>query len=157
MKTAAVIAACLTTFVLLGAQSHRDMFSKYKPLEAYEVHPTIMAVPRYAADGQVCEVGLQRMLYSPDRINLDPNLSGEEINGIVDDLAPNEERGPKVGSPGVKIELSGNTAVGTVSYANIDVETFRDASWENSKDNSRHVSVRDIRVAIIHWKNRKCQ
>jgi hypothetical protein len=156
MKAAAVITACSAAFLLLGVQSHRDMFSKYKPVEAYEVRPTVMAVPRYSTDGQVCEIGLQRELYSPDRVNLDPNLSQVEINAVVDDLVPSEERGPKVGSPGVKIEVSGNTAVGTVSYANIDVETFRDAAWDNSKS-TKMLSIRNIRLAVIRWKNRKCQ
>jgi hypothetical protein len=155
MKTAAVIAACSAALLLLGAQSHRDVFSKYKPVEAYEVRPTVMAVPRYSTDGQVCEIGLQRMLYSPDRVNLDPDLSREEIDAIVDDLAPSDERGPKV-RLGETMELSGNTASLTAAYANIDVEMFSDASWNSSK-HSVLVSVRNIRLAIIRWKNRKCQ
>lgn len=156
MKTAAVIATCLATFVLLGAQPQREMFSKYKSLEVYEVRQTVAAVPRYTADGHVCEVSLQRLLASPDRVNLDPNLSDQEINAMVDDLVPNEERGARVGGPGIKVEVSGNTAVGTVSYANIDVETFRDAAWDNSKS-VKTLSIRNIRLAVIRWKNRKCQ
>ena len=56
----------------------------------------------------------------------------------------------------MKIEVSGNTAIGTVSYANIDVETFRDAVWDDSKS-AKTLSIRNIRLAVIRWKNRKCQ
>ena len=68
MKAAAVITACSAAFLLLGAQSHRDMFSKYKPVEAYEVGPTVMALPRYSADGQVCrDRSAKRAVFSGSR------------------------------------------------------------------------------------------
>lgn len=57
-------------------------------MEAYEVQPGILAFPTYAADGQVCEIGIERRHYSLEVIRLDPGLSREEIDKTVDDLAP---------------------------------------------------------------------
>jgi len=156
MKATFVVAVCVTTLFLLGAQSHRDMFSKYKTFEAYQVRPTIIAVPRYAADGQICEIGLQKILYSPNRVNLDPNLFQQEISSVVEELVPEDERGPKKPFPRGEItEVSGDTASITTYYENIYVETFSDPSWDTSRKVNK-LGVRNIRLALIRWRNRKC-
>jgi hypothetical protein len=37
-------------------------------------------MPRYSADGQVCEIGIEKRHFSPEEISLNSGLSGTEIN-----------------------------------------------------------------------------
>ena len=45
--------------LLPTTNSGREKFAKYKPVEAYEIQPGILMMPRYSADGQVCEIGIE--------------------------------------------------------------------------------------------------
>jgi hypothetical protein len=81
-------AACVLLLLLLTASPQTTSMAKYKAVEAYEVRPGILMFPTYTEDGQVCEIGLERRHYSPEIIRLDPNLSREDIDAIVDELDP---------------------------------------------------------------------
>jgi hypothetical protein len=50
-------------------------------------------LPRYASDGRVCEIGLEKKHYSPDLIR-HGDLSRKEIDLIAEELAPSGERVP---------------------------------------------------------------
>jgi len=86
--------------VLLGAKPQSDLFSKYKAVEAYELKPGILMMPRYTADGEVCEIGLEKRQYSPELIRTSSRLSHAEIEQYVDELVPSDARGPKTPSTG---------------------------------------------------------
>jgi len=82
-------------FLLLVARPQNDKFLKYKTVEAYEVRPGILMMPGYSKNGEVCEIGLERRHYSPEKIYLDSALSRKEIDQITDELVPANERGSK--------------------------------------------------------------
>jgi hypothetical protein len=81
---------------LLAVRPHNDKFSKYHSIEAYEIRPGILMIPRYSQDGQVCEMGLQRMHYSPEIVRFDSSLSRSEIDGLFDELVPADEERSEV-------------------------------------------------------------
>jgi hypothetical protein len=66
----------LTVVLVLNAAltAQPQQFEKYRKVEAYEVRPGLLVMPRYASDDEVCEIGLERLLYSPELIRLDPAL-----------------------------------------------------------------------------------
>src|SRR5258708_4191474 len=83
----------LFMLIVLNATTTQQRFTKYQKIEAYEVRPGILMMPRYASDGEVCEIGLQRLLYSPDLVRTYPVLDRMEVDQILDELVPPDERG----------------------------------------------------------------
>ena len=147
--------ACAAIFLLPVARRQNDQFLKYKAVEAYEVRPGILMMPRYSENGEVCEIGLERRHYSPEKIYLDSTLSREEINQIADELVPTNERGPKTKGIGEGDDMSwsGRGLTTTSAYENVSIEIYSDISATSRKD---QIAAGDI-AATIKWKNRKCQ
>ncbi len=145
--------ACAVVLLVPGAKLQTDQFSKYKTVEAYEIRPGILMMPRYSADGQVCEIGLERRHYSPEVIRLDSTLSRKEIDEIVDELAPASERGPKEGGLlGDPALIAGGSLTTSETYENISVEIYS----ELSPSGKLEIAEENV-AAALKWKNRKCQ
>ena len=146
-----VVAAML---LLPTSNPDREKFEKYKAIEAYEIRPGILLMPRYSADGQVCEVGLEKLHYSPEKIRLDSSLSRKEIDQIFDELVPSDERGPK---PAGILEQGGTTFLGQgmvsdEEYQNISIRIYGIAS-----PSGKGGVIADEVAATLTWKNRMCQ
>jgi hypothetical protein len=154
-RSGMIVLICTSMLLFLAAKPQNDRFSKYKAVEGYEVRPGILMMPRYAEDGQVCEIGLERRHYAPEMIRLDSSISREEIDGIVDELVPVEERGPKTGVLGGRdsITIIGPGMTTSVNYENISIQI--ESRVISSR--KRSMSVDYGIAAIIQWKNRKCK
>jgi hypothetical protein len=142
-------------FLFLAAKPQSDKFSKYRTVEAYEVRPGILMMPRYGEDGQVCEIGLERRHYAGGVIYLDSELSRKDIDEIVDELVPVEERGPKTNILGGRDSITtvGPGMTHLVDYENISVQI--ESRVISSK---RRIEVVGENIAAtIQWKKRKCQ
>jgi hypothetical protein len=148
-----LIGLACTVIVFFAMRSQSDKFPRYKAVEAYEIRPGILMMPSYAADGQVCEIGLERHHYSPEMIHLDSGLSRKEIDEIVDELAPERERGPKEGGLlGDLISINGGSVTTSLTYENISVEIY------STLLPTKKLQIAEEGVAAtIKWKNRKCQ
>jgi hypothetical protein len=139
--------ACAIAFLLLPVNSQNERFSKYQRVEAYEVRPGILMMPRYSANGQVCMVVVQKDHYVNEVALLDSTLPREVVTQIFDELVPPSERGP-LGTNNEMARLSvysGNSVTSRLDYKNVSFEISRQAS-----------SPGDI-VAVIQWKGRSCQ
>ena len=136
--------------LVLGNPVHQQ-FAKYKAIEAYEIRPGILMMPSLSADGQVCEIGLERLHYSPERIRLDSSLSREEIDRIFDELVPPDERGPKSKDfAGTLITRGGQSLVTNIDFENVSIQIYGDATI------SAGTTVDEV-TATLKWKNRKCR
>jgi len=144
--------ACATALLLLFAGPRSGRFSKYKTVEAYEIRPGILMMPSYSDDGQVCEIGLQKLHYSPEMIRLDSSLSREEIDRILEEPVPADERGPR--SKDFKRELI--TIVGPEMTTDTEYENVSIQIHSHVLHASRKSEVVDDIAATIKWKNRKC-
>jgi hypothetical protein len=112
-------------------------------------------MPRYSVDGQVCEIGLEKLHYSPEKISLDSDLSRQEISQIFDELVPNAERGSK---PTSLLEhgmttVSGRGMVSDEEYQNVSIRIFASFSPADGKDGATLDEV----AATLTWKNRRCK
>ncbi len=146
--------ACTFIFLFLAMKPQSDKFSKYKVVETYEVRPGILMMPRYSDSGQVCEIGLETRHYSPKMIRLDSNLSRTEIDEILEELVPTDDRGPKSKDFGENlIDLVGQGSTTNRGYENVSIQIY---SKVVPASRSREIVANDI-VATVHWKNRKCQ
>jgi hypothetical protein len=147
------ISVACTAFLILTGYPQRDVFTKYKAVEAYAVQPGILAFPTYAEDGQVCEIGIERRHYSPEIIELDPSLSQEEIDKTVDELAPAAARGRKWDSPFNGLMVAAGPGLTTiVEYENVTVQIESAVIGATGKKKT----VENI-AAVVKWKNRKCK
>jgi hypothetical protein len=146
--------AFVAVLLVSSAGPGRERFAKYKPIEAYEVPPGILAMQRYAADGQVCEIGLEKLHYSPDVIRVDYELDRKELNQAFDELVPPDERGPKSTDPlSNLIDIDGIGMTTSVDFENVSMEIY--AKVLDSHKHGR-LTVNEV-AAAIKWKNRKCQ
>ena len=149
---ASMLSAACVLLLLLTASPQKNSMAKYKAVEAYEVRPGILMFPTYTEDGQVCEIGLERHHYSPEIIRLDPNLSREDIDAIVDELAPTSERGPKSQNPLDDLMLVAGP--GMTRFEQYENVTVRIESAVVAK--SKKTTTVDQVAAVIIWKHRKC-
>jgi hypothetical protein len=151
-----LIGSAVAVMLLLPtANPDREKFANYKAVEAYEIRPGILMMPRYSVEGQVCEIGLEKLHYSPEKIRLDSDLSRQEISQIFDELVPSSERGPK---PTSLLEqgmttVSGRGMISDEEYQNVSIRIFGSFSPADGRDGATLDEV----AATLTWKNRKCQ
>src|SRR5437764_678419 len=133
--------------LLLFVRPQNDKFSRYKNIEAYEVRPGILMMPRYTEDGQVCEITLEKHHYSNGTANLGSTIPRETFIELVDELVPQRERGRQTMNFGKEYmsAYGGNGVATFVEYENVSIEISGIASPV--------ASAGDI-VAVIKWKKR---
>jgi hypothetical protein len=140
--------------LLTSANPARQDFAKYKPVEAYEIRPGILMMPRYAVDGRVCEIGIQKLHYSTAVVQLDSGLSQNEIDQIFEELVPADQRGPKsTNTAGDLITQSGGGLITTIDYENVSIKIYGATSPGTHK---RDITANDV-AATLKWKNRTCR
>jgi hypothetical protein len=148
-----ILSATCILLLLPTVSSETNPMAKYKAVEAHEVRPGILMFPTYSENGQVCEIGLERRHYSPEMIRLDSNLSREDVDAIVDELAPGSERGPKSGGPSGDLMLLNGPEMTTLEqYENVTVKIESMVVAQSKK-----TTTIDEVAAVIIWKHRKCK
>lgn len=160
-KFAAVLSAFSVVGLITGflmtprvASQAEAQFKRYKAVEAYEVRPGILMMPRYASDGQVCEIGLERRRYSPEEIRHDTDLSRKEISEIAEELAPTDQRGAETDllAPGEMDLIAGRGTTTISDYENVTIEIHY---WALPSGEKQYTLEQP--VAVIRWKQRQCQ
>jgi hypothetical protein len=130
-------------------------FVKYKAVDAYEIRPGILIMPRYASDGQICEIGIEKRHYSPELIDFDSYLERNEIDNILEELAPVNERGAILKENKADLFIQdGSDSIIIRKYENITIKYYYQEMPKSA--NKKIVALKNI-VVVIHWENRKCQ
>lgn len=138
---------CGITLLLPFADLRSDQLSKYKTVEAYEVWPGFLAMPKYSSDGRVCKVAIQRDHYSNGVLDDDLTMPREVVIQIFDELAPPTERGPFTVNKEFEglTSYGGNTTTTSFDYKSVSLDI-------SGPDSSRG----DV-VALITWKGMACK
>jgi hypothetical protein len=152
--TKVIFSVGLVIAVFAVAQSAHNDLSHFKAIKAYEVRPGILMLPRYAADGQVCEMWLEKLHHSGEGFTLGPSLAQTEVDQIADQLVPANERGPR---PQGLLEqgmtsMSGHSALTTEEYENIAIYIY--GAIDDTPDKNKFLE--DDIAATIKWKHRTC-
>ena len=140
---------CLALLVLATAPTN-DEFKRFHAVEAYEVQPGILMVPTYSSNGAVCTIVLEKRHYSSDEIDLDAEMSHQQIWQIFDQLVPKKDRGQPSLGLGDTGELTTTAGVSTTTiadYENVSLEM--DGKTKETGD-KKYV------VAVISWKRKNC-
>jgi len=144
---------CMLLFPVIRPQGG-DRFSKYQPVEAYEIRPGILMMPRYSSDRQVCEVEIEKRHYSNGTVYLDSTLPRDTIIQIIEELVPLGERGPREKDFETDLILHTGPGMTTSSeYENVSIQIYSEVLPASRKGNT----VRGDIIALVHWKNRNCQ
>jgi hypothetical protein len=142
--------------VLVGAQPQIELFAKYKHVKAYEIRPGALAMPRYAEDGQICEIGVEKRSYSLGMIRIGDSFSQKEIDQSVDELAPLDERGPmSKGLMASMMTVRGRTCSNATVYENVTILGYGGISSDAGR-RSGLTSSGDL-AFTIQWTKRKCK
>jgi hypothetical protein len=136
--------------LLLSANPGRERFANYKAVETYEIRPGILMMPKYSADGLVCEVEIQRRHYSDGVVHLGSTIPHETVLKIIDEIAPASERGASIETLGSEYlsMYSGQGATSVAEYLNVSIEI---------DGQTAPVGFAGDVVVFIRWKNRPCQ
>ncbi|MFZ3200204.1 MAG: hypothetical protein WA175_03530 [Candidatus Acidiferrales bacterium] len=138
-----------------SANPVHEKFAKYKAVEAYEIRPGVLMMPSYSSDGQVCEIGLEKLHYSPETIRLGSSLPRKEIDQIFDELVPPHERGPQSkDSMGTLLTQPGDILATYIDFQNVSIQIYGDVSPAAGKGAT---NVDEVVAATLIWKGRKCQ
>jgi hypothetical protein len=149
------VSLSLAILIMLSATTTaQQRFEKYQKIEAYEVRPGILLMPRYTVDNEVCEIGLEKLHYSSELIRLDSELSRKEIDEIFDELVPADERGkPSKDTIGNLITLGGHSLTTNIEFENVLIQIYGSTSPSNRK---KEIAVNEV-IAKVKWKHRICR
>ena len=110
-------------------------------------------LPKLTVDDEFCEIGLERLHYSPDRTRLYSDLSRKEIDQILDELVPLDQRGQALaGPPRPLITVDGHVSTTVIDFENVTVEI----SGPLVSSTGKSYKAGDV-VATVRWKKRVCR
>jgi hypothetical protein len=140
-----------TIFLLLSVpaiaqgQTSADLSTKYHQVTSYELRPGVIMTPRFAANGQVCEMDIEKRHKTDTGINFGSSFSAKEVRELVDELAPEQERGKNLTEPLNSI-IDGGFNTTEYKYENILV-SVRGITRPQPED----------MIVIITWQKRSCR
>jgi hypothetical protein len=119
----------LAAFLVAGivsiawGQTSADLSAKYRPVTSYEVRPGVVMTPSYAADGQVCEMVLEKRQKSENGVVFSTSFSEQEVKDLVDELVPEAERGRNLTKP-LNSTVDGGFITTEYTYENVLVHVY---------------------------------
>jgi hypothetical protein len=134
---------CLQTITL--GQSSGDLAAKYHQITSYELRPSVLLTPKYSADGQVCEMVLEKRQKTDTGIVFGDLFSEKEVHVFVDELVPDAERGRNLTSP-LNITVDGGFMTTEYKYENVLVRVYGTTRPEPAGNS----------VITITWRKRTC-
>jgi hypothetical protein len=134
------MAVCLVFLfnAVANAQTAADLAKKYHHQEVYEVQPGVQMTPKFASDGQVCEMQLEQSHFLRNEVDLGDGIDQSKISAIIEQLVPAEERGGKMNT----LEECVGICQTEDEYSNIFVKVL-------SSGNTRLIKIK--------WRNRNCK
>ena len=134
--------------VILGQPATHQLLARYPRMESYEIRPGVLAMPKYAADGELCQVSIERLHIQQSGVELGvPTMSRETVLKMVDELAPPSERGKAIsqlaGFDYIDV-INGTADVAAANYDNVSVQIYGSTSVPG-----------DVAV-VLRWKRKAC-
>ena len=144
MAKVCILLLTLVAFAL--GQTSADLNAKYPHVTAYEVRPNVLMTARFAVDGQVCEMILEKRQKTDTRIVYGDTFSETEVKSLMDDLVPEDVRGRNL-TPVLNGDITGGFINTEYTYENV---LFRIDGI------TRPAGAAGDRVISITWRKRTC-
>jgi len=142
-----LISALLMLGAVAAAQDANTLRGKYRPVHAFEVRPSVLMTAKFADDGQVCELALEKRHSQDKVVSLGSALPDKLIDEVLDEVVPESERGkPNKNLFGLS-EISGQSAVTIMDYENVEIRKLLSVSA--GCDNG-------VQVVTVRWTRRRC-
>jgi len=146
--------------VLASAQTSEDLAAKYPVVAAYQVRPEILMTAKYAEDGQVCEMTLEKRHYqTAEEIDLGSTIPAKMIDQLTDELVPASERGKPTSRWLDKDSyVAGGVSFTKHDFENVTIEMHGSYSCNQGASSKGHLSCDSggNEVVVIRWKQRAC-
>ena len=139
----------LTLTVAALGQTSADLSAKY-PNIAYRIRPHVLMTARFAADGQVCEMTLEKGQRTDASIPYDDSFSNEEVHSLMDDLVPERQRGRDLTGRFQGI-IEGLSYTNVYTYENVLVHVYGNRAFGLGDDR-----LAGNKVIVITWRTRTC-
>jgi hypothetical protein len=143
---AKVCVLLLTLVVAALGQTSSDLSAKYPHVTAYKVRPDVLMTARFAADGQVCDMTLEKRQRTDTGIVFGDSFSDTEVRSLMDDLVPENERGRNL-TRALNEDVDGDFITTNFTYENV---LFRVYGILRPKDGPGD------KVINITWPKRPC-
>ena len=138
----------LAAHVEAQAQTVAELDEKYgPPIKLYKIQPDLLMTAKYAEDGQVCTMYVERRRVSDRGIDLRVGFSEGEVGRLIEELVPAVERGAKGKADGL-LRITGRLAERFYDYENVTVILAETAAPDAQNAGG---------VLIVRWKHRPCQ
>lgn len=143
-----ILAASSLMLVALNVNSGQQFESRYARVESYEIRPGVLAMPKYAKDGTLCQVSIEKLRVQPDAVDLGASTMPRNlVLEMVDELAPPSERGSATvqlaGFDYIDI-IDGSVDIATANYRNVSVQIYKTTS------------VPGDMAAVLQWNREAC-
>ena len=140
---------CILLLTLVAAalgQTSADLSARYPAVTAYIVRPNVLMTARFAADGQVCEMTLEKRQKTDARIVFTSTFSDAEVQSLLDDLVPENQRGRNL-TPVLNGDITGGFINEEHTYENVLIR---------EDGITRPAGAAGYRVITISWRKRRC-
>jgi hypothetical protein len=136
------------TLVIVGVSATHQSLASYPRVESCEIRPGVLAMPRYADDGELCQVSIEKLHVQRNGVELGvPTMPRETVLKIIDELAPPSERGKAIsqfaGFDYIDV-INGTADIAAANYENLSVQIYGSTSASG-----------DVAV-VLRWKREAC-
>ena len=133
---------------ILGVSATHQALVRYPRVESYEIRPGVLAIPKYAENGEVCQVSIEKLHIQRDGVELGAStMSRELVLEMIDELAPPSERGKAItqlaGFDYIDV-INGTADVAAANYENVSVQIYGSTSTPGDA------------AVILSWKKKPC-
>jgi hypothetical protein len=144
-KKLVVFLITLGVGTLVFGQTSADLNARYQQITSYQLRPDSVMTPKYATDGQVCEMVIERRQKTETGIVFAAPFSEHEVSQLIDELAPEVERGRNL-TKTLNSRVDGGFITTEYTYENVLVRVYGITRPAPAGD----------RVIIITWPKRTC-
>jgi hypothetical protein len=134
---------------LTHAQSAESFAQKYRAATFYEVRPGVFMTSTRGPQDQVCKMTVEKRRLNGNDLDSDALLSDELIKTLVDELAPEKQRGKELTDFNDWFDsiIAGTLSISRTNYEHASIEVWGTALQSGEIQNSS---------LVIIWKKDGC-
>jgi hypothetical protein len=143
--------------VTAWGQTSSDLSTKCARFTAYKIGPDLLMTPKFAADGQVCEMAIEKRHNADNGIHYETFFSEGEVRNLGDSLVSEKERGRNL-TPPLNGEVMGSDMTVEYTYEHLLVRAYGPARPQGNAATYANGRQMDggYSLVIITWPKRPC-